>query len=160
MANGNQHQRNCQHQRRMKMYLMNGNGSIKPVYKNYNEIPTMTIEQAKYFHAWEIPCRCGCGLCTCRTKLIYIANTARTLAGIPFPVTSWNRCPTHNTNIGGMECSSHVTGYAMDIGISNSFDRMVIVAALIAAGAPRIKLRPDHIHFDIDPIKVWGVLML
>ena len=48
----------------------------------------------------------------------------------------------------------------MDIGIADPDKRLIAVYCLIEAGAPRIKLRPDHIHFDVHPYKTWGVLLL
>lgn len=149
-----------------EMLTMNGNETFRPVYKDYSEIPILYMGgcliffQAKYFHNWEVPCRCGCRLAQTNGKLIHIMETARTLAGFPFPVTSWNRCWDYNKLIGGDDNSSHPEGYAIDIGISDPSKRFIAVSCLITAGAPRIKLRPDHIHVDIHPDKKWGVLLL
>lgn len=142
------------------MGLINPDGTFEPKYKSYQDIPLLGINKAPYFHEHEVPCNCGCGQSRTHGRLIYIANTARTMAGFPFPVTSWNRCWQYNTKIGGADESSHMEGYAMDIGINDPKKRLIAVYCLIEAGAPRIKLRPDHIHFDIDPSKTWGLLLL
>lgn len=144
------------------MSLINHEGIFKPKYLTYSGIPYLELSDAQYFYDYEVPCKCGCGTRMVVPKLVYIAETARKMAGFPFPVNSWNRCWPHNYSpaVGGSKKSSHPQGYAMDIGIIHPKKRLIAVYCLIEAGAPRIKLRKNHIHFDVDPDKTWGLLLL
>jgi len=99
------------------------------------------------------PC-CGQGVEEMSKGLLYMLDTARDIAGIPFIINSGFRCPKHNKEVGGSPASSHLEGVAADIKADNSKKRYLIVKALIQAGFHRMKIGEKHIHTDIDPDKV------
>ena len=80
-------------------------------------------------------------------------DTARDVAGIPFKINSGYRTILHNAEIGGVENSSHLIGKAADISCTESRQRFVILAALIAAGFTRIGIGKTFIHCDNDESK-------
>ena len=77
-------------------------------------------------------------------------DVARTLAGIPFVITSDFRTEAHNDRIGGAENSAHLRGLAVDIRCSNSGERYIIYDGLRTAGFRRIGLADGFIHADTD----------
>ena len=91
-------------------------------------------------------------------------DDARSIAGIPFTITSGVRTPSWNARVGGVQPSlkskgsSHLFGYAADIACNNSADREIILAAVIKAGFRRVGIANTFIHIDNDPDKnaaVW-----
>jgi hypothetical protein len=85
--------------------------------------------------------------------LIRRLDSARAYAGIPFVITSGLRTSVDNIDIRGVENSSHLRGYAVDLRCKNSRERFIITKALIQTGFTRLGLEIDHIHVDIDPEK-------
>ncbi len=127
---------------------------------NFNEIPELAIEGAENFGIHEVKCKGGCEHAWVRPKLVWMLQKARDHAGVPFNITSWHRCVYHNKHIGGAKKSSHLEGWAVDILLTkNKLYNYLILQSLITAGFPRIKVRPDHIHVDIDPEKRWWILI-
>ena len=80
-------------------------------------------------------------------------DNARTIAGIPFIITSAWRSPEHNKKVGGTPNSSHLKGLAVDIVADDSRKRFTILQALIAAGFTRIGIAKTFIHVDGDTEK-------
>lgn len=76
---------------------------------------------------------------------------ARTIANIPFIITSGYRCEAHNEAVGGKSNSAHTRGRAADIKATDSRSRFLIVEALLAAGFTRIGVAKTFIHADDDP---------
>ena len=75
---------------------------------------------------------------------------------IIFRITSGYRTPHHNAEIGGVENSAHVRGFAVDIDISEMSPAQVAASmmALSAVGFRRIGLSEgSFIHVDNDPEK-------
>lgn len=127
---------------------------------DFDEIPELSIEDAANFAMHEVECNCGCGQKIVQPKLVYILQAARTRAGIPFHITSWNRCTKYNAKIKGAVLSAHIKGFAVDIKAEDSLTRFKVIRSLLIVGAPRLKVYGGHIHVDIDPDKFWGVFML
>lgn len=75
---------------------------------------------------------------------------ARTLAGIPFVITSGLRTPEENAACGGEHDSAHLRGLAVDLHCDQSVDRFHMVQSMLAAGFTRLGIYEDHIHADID----------
>jgi len=71
---------------------------------------------------------------------------ARSIAGIPFVITSGCRNPDQNERVGGVEGSEHLDGKGSDISVPNSVSRFKIVLALLKAGFTRIGIGKDFIH--------------
>jgi len=63
-----------------------------------------------------IECNCGCGQKEINVNLILLINDIITefQVGVLY-VTSWNRCPSHNHFVGGVDDSLHLQGRAVDI---------------------------------------------
>jgi uncharacterized protein YcbK (DUF882 family) len=85
--------------------------------------------------------------------LLDALQQARTLAGIPFLITSGYRCPIHNRKVGGVEDSAHTRGLAVDIKLIDTKTAFTIVKALIRAGFERIGIGSGFVHADIDTSK-------
>lgn len=111
----------------------------------------------KHFKPEEFKCRCNynCGLGYAQMDEIVLTSLddARSIADVPFIITSAVRCPQHNLDVGGTLSSSHLIGRAVDIYCTSSKDRYAIVAALIKVGFQRIGIGTNFIHCDGDITK-------
>ena len=87
-------------------------------------------------------------------------DRARDLAGIPFKINSAYRTPEHNAKIGGKPNSSHLKGLAVDISVTNSRQRFIILKALLDTGFNRIGIAKSFIHVDDDKSKDSQVVWL
>lgn len=90
--------------------------------------------------------------------LVMMLDQARTLAGIPFVITSGYRTTGQNDAVGGVNDSSHLKGLAVDLRCQNDRERFLIIKALISVGFTRIGDEVDHIHCDIDTLKDVNVI--
>lgn len=94
------------------------------------------------------------------TQLLLMLDSARHFAGIPFVINSSYRTESKNYSVSGVSNSSHLEGLAVDIACSNSFDRFIIVNALVRAGFTRMGIGKHHIHCDIDLQKGQDIIWL
>ena len=85
---------------------------------------------------------------------------ARSVAGIPFIITSGYRCPKHNKEIGGKSDSSHLKGIAADILVHTASERFIVTNGLIKAGFVRIGVGQNFIHVDMDVSKTQRLMWL
>jgi len=85
-------------------------------------------------------------------------DEARERAGIPFVINSAYRTPEHNAKIGGKPNSSHLRGLAVDISVTNSRQRFIILNALLDVGFTRIGIADTFIHVDLDNEKSKEVI--
>jgi uncharacterized protein YcbK (DUF882 family) len=113
---------------------------LKPILDN--QMPTNTQPKYKYFSAKEIV-----GL---KPELVQKLDTARGIAGFPFPIISGKRTLDRNEDVGGVENSSHLTGEAVDLSCPDSVKRMKMVKALLEVGFNRIGINKTSIHADIS----------
>jgi uncharacterized protein YcbK (DUF882 family) len=110
-----------------------------------------TTRKYKYFTEKEIV-----GL---KPELVEKLDKARELAGIPFKITSGYRTAEHNSEVGGVDGSSHTKGEAVDIQALTSNQHFLITKALMDVGFTRISRKyPRHIHVDIAQDKPKNVL--
>lgn len=86
-------------------------------------------------------------------------DTARHIAGIPFIVNSGFRTVEWEKSKGRSGRSSHTIGLAVDIKCSNSYDRLLIVKALLYVGFKRIGIYDSFIHVDGDNFKVDSIYL-
>lgn len=94
-----------------------------------------------------------------KDEFIAKLDKARGLAGIPFIITSGFRSLEANQSIAGsVEDSSHLSGLAVDLRVSESPARFTIVKALIEVGFTRIGIYDKHVHVDADPTKPQNVI--
>ena len=86
-------------------------------------------------------------------------DEAREIANIPFKINSAYRSKEHNAKIGGKPNSSHLKGLAVDISVTDSRSRFIVLEALIKVGFNRIGIADTFIHVDDDKEKsdrvVW-----
>ncbi len=101
------------------------------------------------FDSPDIP---GSGIFMDHTFLMMLDN-ARTMAAIPFKITSGYRTSGHNEKVGGKSTSSHMKGIAADIAFIRERDMVRIIACLTAAGFTRIGKGENFIHVDLDTDK-------
>ena len=105
----------------------------------------------------------GSGLPKCQggkmnLEFLHKLDEARTIAGVPFKITSGYRSEAWNKRCGGRVGSSHLKGCAVDIAVNNSAHRSAVVQGLIKAGFTRIGIAKTFIHADTDPNKpsaIW-----
>lgn len=76
------------------------------------------------------------GVMSC--AFLHKLDFARGLAGIPFVITSCWRS----------DSVSHQSGCAVDVKVSSSAERMIIVEAALGAGFRRIGVYDNHVHLD------------
>jgi hypothetical protein len=87
-------------------------------------------------------------------------DTARGIAGIPFVINSGYRTAAHNEKVGGRVGSSHKKGLAVDIAYEGSWQRYIIVTALLEVGINRLGIGNSFIHADVDKNKDQDVIWL
>lgn len=85
-------------------------------------------------------------------------QTAREISGVSYDITSGVRTPFWNRKVGGARDSSHITGWAVDIRVTSSRNRYLILNGLIEAGFTRIGIGENFIHVDADPNKIEEVI--
>jgi len=90
------------------------------------------------------------------TKLDYL----REEVGFPLIINSGVRTPAHNADVGGVDGSSHESGYAADIFARTSLARHAILAAAFKLGFRRAGIAKTFIHLDTDPSKPQDVIWL
>lgn len=117
-------------------------------------------QDIKYFNPKTdkmLACPC-CGKCDLDQYFMLYLDNARRIAGVPFIITSGCRCASHNKDIGGVDDSSHVRGYAVDIRFKTAAECFIIIDALFKAGFVRIGIGRNFIHADLDISKPQNVL--
>jgi len=82
-------------------------------------------------------------------------DLARKRTGKAYIITSGYRTPAHNAQVGGVDESAHVRGFAADISIEGWTEAEVtqLIADLTAVGFRRIGRARTFIHADNDPDK-------
>ena len=116
--------------------------------------PSDWWDNIEYFDRSEFACKCGkCGGFPHepKEKLIKVADRVRKHFGKPATVSSGVRCSTHNTNVGGVSNSRHLSGKAMDFSIKG-----VSGSTLLAyvQKQPEIRyayvIEGNWVHMDIE----------
>lgn len=81
---------------------------------------------SKYFSREELKCKCGkCDQDTVDAELLTLLDRLREWADRPIIITSGNRCPAHNLNIGGSLHSQHLRSRAADIKVKGKTPKEV-----------------------------------
>jgi zinc D-Ala-D-Ala carboxypeptidase len=118
----------------------------------------------KYFNYEEFdsPMEAGSGK-RMQDEFLVMLDNARDIAGIPFKITSGYRIKADIDRLleQGYKVSttsSHLKGWAADIGTPSSVHRYRILDALLKAGFNRIGIADTFIHVDCDPDKPVNVI--
>lgn len=89
-------------------------------------------------------------------ELLSKLDTARSVAAIPFRITSGLRTCAANASVLGAEHSAHIKGLAVDLGLGHlaagyerDHARCLMKKALFAAGFRRVGSYDLHIHIDV-----------
>ena len=91
-------------------------------------------------------------------EVVQALDIARDIYGYPMIISSGFRSIEANRACGGSPKSSHLLGWAVDIAITNSRRRFLLLEALLDAGFNRIGVSEDFIHVDMDPNKTPNAL--
>ena len=112
-----------------------------------------------YFTTEEFACPCMCGFGSeekdIDPDLIQTLNMVRTLYGKPMVVTSGARCKAYNARVGGLVDSAHLPHpgtsqcRAVDIFVTDSYDRFDLVQFALDAGFARFGLASNFLHLDV-----------
>jgi len=119
------------------------------------DIPNKIIEEArakyKYFTEKEVV-----GL---KPDFVKLLDTLRGNCGFPFKINSGLRTKTENDALkDSVSDSSHLSGNAADIAITDSAKRFKIVSEALKLGINRIGVGETYIHLDIDTTKPANVI--
>jgi hypothetical protein len=113
---------------------------------------TSQVRQYKYFKLSEFdsPDKKGSGEMM-QDSTIKMLDVARGVANIPFVINSGFRTKEHNRRVGGVEDSTHLEGYGVDIRANSrqNFERVVL--GLVWAGFRRIGVHHTFVHADNHP---------
>lgn len=123
----------------------------------------MSERLTEHFLVSEFDCKCGnCWVSGKQMQEHFMAGLeeARQIAGRPFVITSGMRCPEYNRQVGGVDSSAHLSGWAADISARGFSSRASILFALRSAGFNRIGIANSFIHVDSDPDKPTDVVWL
>jgi len=82
-------------------------------------------------------------------ELVRGLDLARSIAGIPFKVSSGYRTAVHNSSVGGKPDSAHLYWCAADIVAIRPETRYLVLRGLVMAGFRRLEVAPRHIHVDV-----------
>lgn len=100
------------------------------------------------------------GECKMDRAFVERLQAARTIAGIPFIITSGYRTKETNDAVGGAPKSAHLIGHAADIAWRTPAQLYYIVNSLMRAGFSRIEIGKRHVHVDDNPGHTEGVMWL
>jgi len=92
------------------------------------------------------------------STFVYMLDSARTIAGVPFKINSGYRSSEHNYLVGGVDNSAHTKGLAADIKVRNGRERKKILEALQYVGFNRFGIGKTFIHVDTDSTKPANVV--
>ncbi len=103
------------------------------------------------FTKGEMSCKCGCGLMNMDPDTMEVLQNLRDYLERGVVVNSGSRCQKHNKDMGGGENSRHLTGLAVDVGISGSVEREEVLGFLYKEEMVRGKGPANgFVHFDVD----------
>ena len=113
-------------------------------------------DEIKYFNKSEFACKCGRRYCNGypaepKEKLIRVADKIRENLGGAATVSSGVRCSQHNSNVGGVSNSRHLSGKAMDFCVAGKTANQVL-AEVNKHSEIRYTYAIDngYVHMDIE----------
>tara|TARA_Y100000758_G_C15999512_1_gene403559 strand:+ start:606 stop:968 length:363 start_codon:yes stop_codon:yes gene_type:complete len=111
------------------------------------------------FDREEYACKCGCGRDNIKDELAAKVQLVRNIVKRGIRINSGIRCEKHNGNIGASASSSHVGGWAADLGYTGSRERYELIKAATEI-FDRVGIAKTFIHVDVDTNKTAGVIWL
>ena len=120
-----------------------------------NEPETNWWDNIQHFTREEFECHCGGKYCNGYSaepakQLVQVADRVRKHFGAPAIVSSGVRCKTHNSNVGGISGSRHLTGKAMDFCVTGKSAAQVLA---YVKQQPEINyayaIDSQYVHMDI-----------
>tara|TARA_R110000824_G_scaffold83438_2_gene208932 strand:- start:6313 stop:6696 length:384 start_codon:yes stop_codon:yes gene_type:complete len=100
------------------------------------------------FSKHEFACQCGCNADNINSNLVAKLQVFRDTLERSVVITSGLRCVEHNSVVGGVPHSQHVTGNAADVVTLNSADRGDKLIAALSAGFKAIGIGKNFLHLD------------
>lgn len=91
-------------------------------------------------------------------EFMKLIDELRDRVGSPIIINSAFRTKSHNVKVEGKSNSSHTRGLAVDLRISSSSHRYLIVKHALELGITRIGVYKTFIHLDIDKSLPQGVI--
>lgn len=113
-------------------------------------------DSVKYFKRSEFACKCGGKYCNGfpvepQKDLVQAAEKVREHFGVPVRVSSGVRDKTHNSKVGGVSNSRHLTGKAMDFCVTG---RTATTVLNYVKKLPEIRyayaIDGSYVHMDIE----------
>ena len=120
------------------------------------------VWEGRYFkpHEFDSPDAPGSGW-EIKKELVIKLDEIRDVVGRPLIINSGFRTEDHNKKISGsVEKSAHTQGWAVDIKVSTSTERMELVRWALVHGFTRIGVAKTFVHLDLDPDKTRNVMWL
>ena len=111
------------------------------------------------FNRSEFACKCGCGKDNIKEELAIKVQMVRARLARPIQINSGIRCTAHNAATNSKPNSSHIEGWAADLGYTGSRDRYELLTAIVGI-FDRIGIAKTFIHVDVDANKTAGVIWL
>lgn len=68
------------------------------------------------------------------------------------------RCPDCNTRVAGAKNSAHLTGEAVDIRITSSYKRYLVLLGALELRVKRIGIYERHVHIDVSVTNPQNVM--
>ena len=83
-------------------------------------------------------------------RLVGMIEEARTIAGVPFIITSGLRTSAQNQSAQGVDNSAHLRGLGVDLACSDAQARFFMLVGLVRVGFRRLGIYDHHVHADCD----------
>jgi len=111
------------------------------------------------FSKAEYACKCGCGKDDIKDELAIKVQQVRDILNRSIKINSGVRCPDHNISIGSTLTSSHIGGWAADLGYKGSMERYTLLSAITQV-FDRVCIAKTFLHVDVDANKTAGAIWL
>jgi len=97
----------------------------------------------------KLVCSCGCGRMEMQDSFMKKLVNIREIVDMPFMVTSGFRCPAYNNEVSSTGFRGpHTTGRAIDIAVTGSRMRYLIIKTAMKIGINRIGIAKTFVHLD------------
>lgn len=111
------------------------------------------------FNRKEYACKCGCGKDNIKDELAAKVQLVRNLVNRGIRINSGIRCEKHNAATKASPSSSHIDGWAADLGYTGSTERYELLNAVFKV-FNRVGIAKNFIHVDVDASKTAGVVWI